>query len=89
MRAGVPEQLVMDLGGWRTRSVFARYNVDLAEALERVGRYVSERAAETLKVQPLRPEPVQSGIKRPGGRSPTGTKRSRCRVAARGVEPRT
>ena len=40
----------MELGGWRTRSVFARYNVtsesDLADAVERVSRYVTERAAE-------------------------------------------
>ncbi len=40
VRSGVPEQVVMELGGWRTRSVFARYNVtserDLADALERV-----------------------------------------------------
>ena len=54
----------MDLGGWRTRSVLASYNVtsehDLAEALERVCRYVRERAAETPKVQPLRPEPAQN-----------------------------
>jgi hypothetical protein len=40
IRSGVPEQVVMDLGGWRTRSILARYNVtserDLADALERV-----------------------------------------------------
>ena len=54
----------MDLGGWRTRSVLARYNVtsehDLADALERVSRYVTERSAETPKVQPLRVEPAQN-----------------------------
>ena len=40
----------MQLGGWKTRSVFDRYNVtserDLADALERASRYVNERAAE-------------------------------------------
>ena len=53
IRSGVPEQVVMDLGGWRTRSVLARYNVtserDLADALERVSLYNAERAAETPK----------------------------------------
>src|SRR5262249_25642508 len=57
IRSGVPEQVVMDLGGWRARSVLARYNVtsarDLADALERVTRYVAERSAETPKVEPL------------------------------------
>jgi len=64
IRSGVPEQVVMELGGWRTRSVLARYNVtserDLADALERVSRYVTERAAEAPKVRPLRPEPAQN-----------------------------
>ena len=57
IRSGVPEQVAMELGGWRTRSVFARYNVtsesDLADAVERVSRYVTERAAEQPKVRPL------------------------------------
>ena len=59
VRSGVPEQVAMELGGWRTRSVFARYNVtsesDLADAVERVSRYVTERAAERPKpkVEPL------------------------------------
>jgi len=59
----VPERVVMELGGWRTRSVLDRYNVtsekDLGEALERTSRYVSERAAETPKVRPIR-EPAQN-----------------------------
>jgi integrase len=64
IRAGVPEQVVMDLGGWRTRSILARYNVtserDLADALDRVSRYVAERAAEKPKVRPLREQPQNS-----------------------------
>jgi len=38
-RAGVPEKVIMDLSGWKTRAMFDRYHVtsrrDLAEALER------------------------------------------------------
>src|SRR5213593_1651158 len=69
IRSGVPEQVVMELGGWRTRSVLARYNVtserDLADALDRITRYVAERSAETPKVQPLRAEPAQNPHNRP------------------------
>jgi integrase len=69
IRSGVPEQVVMDLGGWRTRSVLARYNVtserDLADALERVSQYVSRRAEEAPRVTPLRPEPAQNPHNRP------------------------
>ena len=75
----MPEQVVIELGGWRTRSVLARYNVtserDLADALERVSRYITERAAEMPKAQPLRPEPAQSG----GGRDGNGRRRDRNR----------
>jgi integrase len=64
VRARVPEQVVMELGGWRTRAVFARYNVtserDLAEAIARVGKYVEERATEAPKVRPLHHEPPQN-----------------------------
>jgi len=63
IRAGVPERVVMELGGWRTRSVLDRYNVtserDLGDALERTSRYVTERAAETPKVRSIR-EPAQN-----------------------------
>jgi integrase len=38
-RLGVPEKVIMDLSGWRTRAMFDRYNItsrrDLAEALEK------------------------------------------------------
>jgi hypothetical protein len=47
----------MDLGGWRTRSVFSHYNVtserDPADALDRVSAYVAERAEEPARVRPL------------------------------------
>jgi len=61
VRSGVPEQVAMELGGWRTRSVFSRYNVtserDLADAVERISDYVAARGAERPKVRPLHPGP--------------------------------
>ncbi len=37
----------MEIGGWKTRSVFDRYNIvserDLHEAVRRLDKYVSER----------------------------------------------
>jgi len=54
VRAGVPAQVVMALGDWRTRSMFARYNVtsdeDLGQGLERVTGYVEKRRTEKPKV---------------------------------------
>ena len=77
----------MDLGGWRTRSVLARYNVtserDLADALERVTRYVAERSAETPKVEPLRAEPAQNPRNRP---SSEGRRAKRAAASARNPE---
>ena len=72
---------MMELGGWRTRSVFARYNVtserDLAEALQRVSRYVSREAQRKPKVQPLLPEPAQECLERVANGEPSGGARSR------------
>src|SRR5262245_15308518 len=73
VRAGVPEQVVMELGGWRTRAVFGRYNItserDLADAIERVSGYVAERAADAPKIRPIHGEPAQNPHNRASGGS--------------------
>lgn len=46
LRAGVPQRLVMQIGGWRTTSMFHRYAIvneaQLEEALDQVGEYVED-----------------------------------------------
>jgi integrase len=48
IRAGVHERVVMSVNGWKTRSVFDRYNItntrDIQDALERTERYRREQA---------------------------------------------
>jgi integrase len=55
-RAGVDPQVIMQLGGWKTPSVFARYNIveeqDLAEAQATLDRVLATPGART--VIPLR-----------------------------------
>ena len=50
VRAGVPERVVMLIGGWKTRSVFERYNVvtesDPHEAAAKLERQVRRIASE-------------------------------------------
>ena len=42
VRAGVPEKVVMDLCGWRTRAMFDRYNITAMEDLTAAGEKLSE-----------------------------------------------
>jgi site-specific recombinase XerD len=58
-RAGVDEQTIMRLGGWKTRSMFTRYAIvdeqDLADAQATLERVLTTRTART--VVPLRSPP--------------------------------
>ena len=49
VEAGVAEDVVMKIGGWKTRAMFSRYNVmnldRLRAAMEQGGRYVAQRMA--------------------------------------------
>ncbi len=52
-RAGVAEGVIMRVGGWKTRSVFERYNIvsqsDVGDALQKLERH--QRQAENAKEQ--------------------------------------
>ena len=45
--AGVSEDLVMKIGGWKTREMFSRYNIintdRIRAAMEQSGAYVAQR----------------------------------------------
>lgn len=51
--SGVSEDMVMKIGGWKTKAMFSRYNVAnkdrLREAMERGGNYVAEKQAAVGK----------------------------------------
>jgi len=58
-KAGVTEDVIMRIGGWKTRSVFSRYNVvderDLAAAGERLAAFLTTAGTATPTVVPLTP----------------------------------
>jgi len=53
VRAGVPERVVMQIGGWKTRSVLDRYNVvsegDLADAATKLERHLAKAERSRVK----------------------------------------
>jgi integrase len=49
--AGVPEDTIMKIGGWKTKAMFSRYNVmdtkRIRQAMEQGGDYVARKVSES------------------------------------------
>jgi len=56
-RAGVAEDVIQRIGGWKTASMFKRYNIvdarDLAEAGERLATFLADAATASPTIVPL------------------------------------
>ena len=61
-RAGVAEGVIMRIGGWRTRSVFERYNIvsqsDIVDALEKLEQKRADRVELERQNEERRKNPV-------------------------------
>lgn len=57
-RSGVTEGVIMKIGGWKTRSVFDRYDIenedDLREAAAMVGAPIGKEMGKRASIRPLR-----------------------------------
>ena len=57
-RAGVDVDVIQRIGGWKTASMFKRYNVvderDLRDVGERLSTYLAAEATTTSTIVPLR-----------------------------------
>jgi integrase len=69
-RAGVPEHVIMRLGGWRSPSMFRRYDIvderDLVEANERYATLLAAAATTPPTIAPLPTTPRRRRIGGPG-----------------------
>ena len=74
-RAQVTEDVIMRIGGWKTPSMFRRYNVvderDLTEAAERLAGFLTDAASAPPTIVPL----AASAETRPAGSPPVSSRR--------------
>jgi hypothetical protein len=54
--SGIHEKLIMDIGGWKTRSMFDRYTISDPEAMRRAMAVVTEQPKTTLPTAQINTE---------------------------------